>query len=194
MTAQEIGVQLKNDLEIRIAKVFSVFDVHSDNFIDTRNIGNVLRILGCAPTEKEVHEIMLATESAEEPGETHLSKFIAHITKLLMDEAMKPASSDEILDAFKVLDPENKLYLTKEYFGKLMSEDGEPFNEEEMADMWAVAIDPITDNIPYEFYINQLKHKTDLYDMAYQVKDQIARAEKDRRRPDRMRSRTHFAN
>lgn len=70
---------------------------------------------------------------------------------------MEPASSEKLLEAFETLDPENKKYLTKEYFGKLMAEEGEPFSAEELDAMWPVAIDPITGHIPYTFYINQLR-------------------------------------
>lgn len=70
---------------------------------------------------------------------------------------MEPASSEKLLEAFETLDPENKKYLTKEYFGKLMAEEGEPFSPEELDAMWPVAIDPITGHIPYTFYINQLR-------------------------------------
>lgn len=70
---------------------------------------------------------------------------------------MEPASPEKLLKAFETLDPENKRFLTKEYFGKLMEEEAEKFSKAELANMWPVAIDPITGNIPYLFYINQLK-------------------------------------
>lgn len=69
---------------------------------------------------------------------------------------MEPASPEKLLEAFKVLDPENKTYLTKEYLSKLMMEEGEPFTQEELDEMLAVAIDPISGKIPYEYYLNQL--------------------------------------
>lgn len=69
---------------------------------------------------------------------------------------MEPAPPEKILEAFKTLDFENKGYLTKENFGKLMMEEGEPFTQEEMDEMWPVAIDPISGHIPYELYLNQL--------------------------------------
>lgn len=69
---------------------------------------------------------------------------------------MEPASPEKILAAFQILDPEQKTYITKEYMSKMMMEEGEPFTQEELDEMLAVAIDPITGNIPYEFYINQL--------------------------------------
>lgn len=69
---------------------------------------------------------------------------------------MEPAPPEKILEAFKTLDLENNGYLTKENFGKLMMEEGEPFTQEEMDEMWPVAIDPISGHIPYELYLNQL--------------------------------------
>lgn len=69
---------------------------------------------------------------------------------------MEPAPPEKILEAFKILDVENNGYLTKESFGKLMMEEGEPFTQEEMDEMWPVAIDPISGHIPYELYLNQL--------------------------------------
>lgn len=70
---------------------------------------------------------------------------------------MEPATPEKLLSAFEILDPENKRFLTKEYFGKLMEEEAEKFSKAELENMWPVAIDPITGNIPYLFYINQLR-------------------------------------
>ncbi|XP_062136698.1 dynein regulatory complex protein 8 isoform X1 [Drosophila sulfurigaster albostrigata] len=178
----EIGISLSNELEVRISEAFCIFDHHGDKYIDTRNIGNVLRFLGCVPTNKEVNEIIAATDSVENPGETHLPRFMAHVSHLLMERKMEPASPQKLLEAFEVLDPENKRFLTKEYFGKLMSEEGEVFNKEELDAMWPVAIDPITDNIPYIFYINKLKHKTTIYDVAEAVKEELAANEKEKKK------------
>lgn len=60
------------------------------------------------------------------------------------------------MEAFRVLDPENKGFVTKEYLSKLMVEEGEPFSQEELDEMMAVAVDGQTDLIPYEYYLNQL--------------------------------------
>ncbi|BFG04850.1 dynein regulatory complex protein 8 [Drosophila madeirensis] len=178
----EIGVALNNELEVRISEAFCVFDTHGDKYIDTRNVGHVLRFLGCVPTEKEVKEVIAVTESTEYPGESQLPKFMAHVSQLVMAGQMKPASTEKLFEAFQVLDPENHKYLTKEYFGKLMLEEGEAFTEEELEDMWPVAIDPITGNIPYTFYINQLKHKATIYGVADAVKAEMAQAEHGRKK------------
>lgn len=69
---------------------------------------------------------------------------------------MEPAEPEKLLEAFHVLDPENRGWLTKDYLSKLMIEEGEQFTQEELDEMMAVAVDPLTGNIPYEFYLNQL--------------------------------------
>lgn len=38
----------------------------------------------------------------------------------------------------------------------LMTQDGEPFTQDELDEMLEIAIDPQTQTVPYEYYINQL--------------------------------------
>lgn len=38
----------------------------------------------------------------------------------------------------------------------LMTQDGEPFTQDELDEMLEIAIDPHTQTVPYEYYINQL--------------------------------------
>ncbi|XP_033252848.1 dynein regulatory complex protein 8-like [Drosophila miranda] len=104
-----MDMDMNNDLEKRISDAFCVFDHHGDKFIDVREVGTVLRLLGCVPTE-----VISATESEETSGEVHLTKFLPHVSQLLIERKMEPAPPEEILQAFKILDPENKSYLTKE--------------------------------------------------------------------------------
>lgn len=37
-----------------------------------------------------------------------------------------------------------------------MTQDGEPFTQDELDEMLEIAIDPHTQTVPYEYYINQL--------------------------------------
>ncbi|KAI8127331.1 hypothetical protein FF38_06049 [Lucilia cuprina] len=168
----ELPIQISNELEKRISDAFCIFDHHGDKTIDVREVGTVLRFLGCVPTEQEINEIITATETEDSSGEVHLTKFLPHVTQLLAEHKMEPAEPEKLLEAFHVLDPENRGTLTREYFGKLMMEEGEPFTQEELDEMMAVAIDPLTGLIPYEFYLNQLMHrpKNSIYDIADKIK------------------------
>lgn len=69
---------------------------------------------------------------------------------------MAPAPPEKLLQAFHILDPEGKGYVTKDLMTKLMMEEGEPFTQEEIEEMMAVAVDGQTNTIPYEYYSNQL--------------------------------------
>lgn len=57
-----------------------------------------------------------------------------------------------LLKAFQVLDSENKGYLTQEELTKYMSEEGEPFTQEELEEMLSAAIDPEKRTILYRDY------------------------------------------
>lgn len=69
---------------------------------------------------------------------------------------MEPAAPETLLEAFQLMDPENRGYVERDVLTKLMMEDGEPFDQEEIDEMMATAVDPTTGHIPYEFYLNQL--------------------------------------
>lgn len=60
------------------------------------------------------------------------------------------------MDAFHALDTEGRGYLTREQITTLMTQDGEPFTQDELDEMLEIAIDPHTQTVPYEYYINQL--------------------------------------
>ncbi|XP_037888633.1 dynein regulatory complex protein 8 [Glossina fuscipes] len=144
------------ELEKRISEAFCIFDHVGDKTIDVREVGTVLRFLGCAPTEKEVNDVITQTEMEDSGGEVHLTKFLPYIMHLLIDRRMEPAGPEELLAAFHVIDEENRGYLDPEYFSKLMMEEGEPFTQEEVDEMLAIAIDPLSGQINYEYYLNQL--------------------------------------
>lgn len=67
-----------------------------------------------------------------------------------------PASPEKLLEAFRTLDTEGRGYLTKEAVSALMTQDGEPFTQDELDEMLDTAVDPHTQTVPYEYYINQL--------------------------------------
>lgn len=177
----KISVNLSNDLERRIADAFSIFDHHGNKSVDVREIGSIIRYLGCVPDENELNEIISATELEDSSGVVHLSKFLPHIQQILMENKIKPAAPEKLLKAFQILDPEGRGYLTRDSMAKILMEEGEPFTQvmhpqaqlnalqfnkqkfilqEELDEMMAVAVDPATNTIPYEFFINQLMVST----------------------------------
>ncbi|KAF9793857.1 hypothetical protein SFRURICE_007388 [Spodoptera frugiperda] len=164
---QEEKIVPNNDLEKKIIEAFEVFDHSGKQVVDVREIGTILRSLGCCPTEAEVQEVILATENKEATGNVPLINFLPYLCKAMIEHRFYPASAEVLLAAFRYFDEEGRGYLTKERFTKLMLEEGEPFTQEEFDEMMQTALDPVTDTVTYEYYINQLMvaHK-DVYDLA----------------------------
>lgn len=124
--------------------------------MDVREIGTILRFLGCVPTEADVNEVISATEFEDSNGTVHLSKFLPFCSQLIAEHKLEPAPPEKLLKAFRVLDQEGKGLVDRDYMTKLITEEGEPFTAEELEEMMAVAVDMATDKIPYENYLNQL--------------------------------------
>lgn len=81
----------------------------------------------------------------------------------------QPATPEQLLDAFRTLDPEGHGYLHRELISTLMTQDGEPFTQDELDEMLEIAIDPHTETVPYEYYINQLMVRSQQFPMQFLI-------------------------
>ncbi|CAH2987368.1 unnamed protein product [Chilo suppressalis] len=121
---EEPKIQPNNDLEKKIIEAFEVFDHSGKQVVDVREIGTILRSLGCCPTEAEIQEVILATENKEATGNVPLANFLPFMCKVMLEHRYYPASAEMLLAAFRYFDTEGKGYLTKERFSQLMLEEG----------------------------------------------------------------------
>ncbi|KAK1135717.1 hypothetical protein K0M31_000298 [Melipona bicolor] len=142
-------------LDKRLCEIFDVFDTAKTGEIDVRDLGTVIRALGCVVTEAELQEIQVEVEDVVN-NSVPLNKFLEYITKAINERKFKPAEPEDLLKAFQLLDPENRGYIMREDLEKAMMEIGEPFSKEEINNMMAMACDPETRRINYEHYINLL--------------------------------------
>ncbi|CAG9856505.1 unnamed protein product [Phyllotreta striolata] len=149
-------VILNNDLERRIAEAFDIFDVGNNKMCEARDVPTIMRGLGMCPTEAGVQEVIVAVEHPRIPGSVHLRHFLPVIVQAITEHRFEPAGPEELLEAFKALDVLGKGYLTKEDAVMFMTQDGEPFSQEEIDEMLELAVDPLSQTVPYEYYINQL--------------------------------------
>ncbi|WAR19408.1 DRC8-like protein [Mya arenaria] len=141
------------DIHKRITEAFDLFDHESNKTVDVREVGTIIRSLGCVPSEAELHDMLHEIEEEEQIGYIRFEKFLTMMTKVLMERRYKPTPEDQILKAFQVLDSENKGHLTQEELTKYMTEEGEPFNQEELEEMLSAAVDPDKGNIQYRDYV-----------------------------------------
>ncbi|KAM4787482.1 dynein regulatory complex protein 8 isoform 2-T2 [Cyanocitta cristata] len=144
------------EIEKKITEAFEVFDRESNKTVDVREIGCIVRSLGCFPNEAEVQELLAQIEVEEPGGFVHLEQFLPVMTKVLLERRFWPIPEDVILHAFEALDENKCGYITKEDLVKHLTEEGEPFSQEEMEDMLAVALDPETNTLRYRDYLKKL--------------------------------------
>ncbi|XP_065213895.1 dynein regulatory complex protein 8-like isoform X2 [Planococcus citri] len=144
------------EFEKRIVEVFEVFDYTGNKTIDVREIPTVLCSLGCVPSKNEINEIIKNIQEPECHGNVHISKFLPFVSNLIVNYRFHPASAEELLKAFQILDKDSTGYLNKDYLSEIMTERGEQFTQEELKEMMSVAINSLEGGILYEMYLNHI--------------------------------------
>ncbi|XP_073657410.1 dynein regulatory complex protein 8 isoform X1 [Tursiops truncatus] len=121
-----------------------------------REIGTIIRSLGCCPSEGELHDLIAEVEEEEPTGYIRFEKFLPVMTEVLLERRYRPIPEDILHRAFEVLDPAKRGFLSKEELIKYMTEVGERFSQEEMEEMLSAAIDPESNSIHYKDYITMM--------------------------------------
>jgi len=139
-----------------VTEAFDIFDHEKNKAVDVREIGTIVRSLGCCPSEGELHDLLAEMEEEDvgnPSGFIRFDKYFPVITKILMQRRFKAASEDKLMRAFEALDKDQKGFLTAEELTKYLTTEGEPFTEEEMDEMLTAAVDPDKDVIVYKEYV-----------------------------------------
>ncbi|GAA6220097.1 EF-hand calcium-binding domain-containing protein 2 [Lates japonicus] len=150
-----------SDVHKKIRAAFEAFDFESNNTVDAREIGTIVYSLGCFPFQKDLHDFISQVEE-NHSGYVHLDKFLPAMTKVLMEHKFPPIPEDLLLQAFEVLDKEKKGYLQPEELTKYMTQEGEPFTQEEMDEMLTALADHEKNHIYYKDLISQLTIDPDM--------------------------------
>ncbi|XP_059268531.1 dynein regulatory complex protein 8 isoform X3 [Mustela nigripes] len=88
-----------------------------------REIGTIIRSLGCCPSEGELHDLIAEVEEEEPTGYIRYEKFLPVMTEVLLERRYRPIPEDTLLRAFEVLDPSKRGFLTREELIKYMTEE-----------------------------------------------------------------------
>ncbi|XP_033487169.1 dynein regulatory complex protein 8 [Epinephelus lanceolatus] len=143
------------DVHKKIKAAFEVFDQESNNTVDVRELSTIMYSLGCFPTQADLHDLIAEVEE-DHAGYIHLDKFLPVMSKVLLEHKFPPIPEDILLQAFEVLDKGKKGYLEPEELTKYMTQEGDPFTQEEMEEMLTAFADKEKNLIYYEDIIGQL--------------------------------------
>ncbi|CAL8363580.1 unnamed protein product [Gadus morhua 'NCC'] len=138
----------------RINDAFQVFDHDLNKTVDVREIGAIVRSLGCFPTEAELLDII---DEVEEPnGFICFERFLPTMSKILMENKYRPIPEDTLLKAFEVLDQQKKGHLEPNELTEYMRQGDEPFTQLEMEEMLSSAVEPDSNLIYYKDFVNMM--------------------------------------
>ncbi|KAA0710904.1 EF-hand calcium-binding domain-containing protein 2 [Triplophysa tibetana] len=140
----------------KISNAFDVFDHESNKTVDVREIGTIIRSLGCYPSEAELHDIIAELEEEEPTGFVRYERFLPTMTKILLERKFRPITEDLLLQAFEVLDQQKKGYLEPEELNRYLTQEGEPFTQEEVEEMLSAAVDPDKNVILYKDFVSMM--------------------------------------
>ncbi len=142
----------------RIKKIFDLYDKDKKGCIPREEVGTVLRAVGIYPSERTwVRDILDDIMGDEPTAWVVYDRLESKALELLKARTYDADTDDTLMQAFKVLDTENRGYLTVKQMRDVLSNYGtNPFQDHETDAFMSVAKDMETGNIFYEDYVNLL--------------------------------------
>ncbi|KAK3093493.1 hypothetical protein FSP39_016409, partial [Pinctada imbricata] len=108
-------------------EAFSMFDKNGDGHICQEELGTVMRSLGQAPTDAEVHK-MISDVDLNTNGMVEFDEFITMMQKY--QHNMNP--EEEMLEAFRVFDKDGNGYISADELSHVMTTLGEKLSRDEV--------------------------------------------------------------
>ena len=158
----EIKSYLKQELIDVAVNLFKKFDKGKKNAVAIKDLGNMMRLLGYNPTEKEIKE-MIANLDIAATGYFNKESFLACL-------ARKERDSDtiqELINAFKVFDREGNGKIEEKYMRYILCKMGSAINDDEMdnflKEATAMEFVEIINDVKFIKYENFALHMKGLY-------------------------------
>lgn len=158
---------LLQQLKDQVIEVFKIYDFYGMNNIQIESVGHVFRMLGCVPLESDIIEFVGLCEHPTEKGKIRFDDFFKILFAWLLDDKMKPATEDVLLNCLKVIDPGNGI--TENRLKQVALEYGESMSDEQLKTMLAIAVDKKTDKVIYDAFAFKLFQKPTIYELAKEI-------------------------
>lgn len=137
-----------------IREAFALFDKDGKGQVIEEEAPTIMRYLGIFPPERELVRDILPTMREDDLGKTiTYERFEAKIIQLAQSGQYEPSTEEQLLRAFRILDPDGHGYVEAQFLRELLTTKGMPFRDKELDAFMAVARDMETGHIFYEDYI-----------------------------------------
>jgi len=146
----------KTEVTRAVKEGFALFDKEGKGLCDVREIPTIVRHLGINPTEIELRNMITEIEEEEPTGFIRFERFERMMVRVLLENQYPRNTEEQLLRAFRTLDPDNKGFVEAEKLRSLLTTHGERFSQEEIDEFLAFAVDPETGTVQYEEYVTQI--------------------------------------
>ncbi|CAL8400979.1 unnamed protein product [Arctogadus glacialis] len=126
---------LSEEMITEFQAAFNMFDSDGGGDISTKELGQVMRMLGQNPTREELDAII---EEVDEDGSGTIDFeefLVMMVQQLKEDQAGK--SEEELSEIFRIFDKNGDGFIDREEFGDIIHRTGEPLVEEDIDEMMA---------------------------------------------------------
>nr|XP_039257823.1 myosin regulatory light chain, smooth muscle-like [Styela clava]XP_039257824.1 myosin regulatory light chain, smooth muscle-like [Styela clava] len=131
-------------------EAFSMIDANRDGFIDKIDLKDTYSALGVRDIKMEKLEAMIL----EAPSAINFTVFL----NMLADKLQGTDPEDTLVQAFKILDPENTGVINKDVFTEMFMTQGKRFTKEEIDQVLEIAPVDVAGNLDYKALCYVITH------------------------------------
>ncbi|XP_002125107.2 myosin regulatory light chain, smooth muscle isoform X1 [Ciona intestinalis] len=122
-------------------EAFTMIDANRDGFIDNEDLKDTYASLGNIKSEAELEKMM-----EDAPGQLNFTVFLS-----MMGDKIKGTDPEEtIVQAFKILDGDDKGVLNKKVLAEILTTQADRFNQSELNQMFEIAPIDAAGNLDYK--------------------------------------------
>lgn len=131
-------------------EAFSMIDANRDGFIDKIDLKDTYSALGVRDIKMEKLEAMIL----EAPSAINFTVFL----NMLADKLQGTDPEDTLVQAFKILDPENTGVLHQDFVTEMLTTQGNRFSKEEVEQVMEIAPVDVAGNLDYKALCYVITH------------------------------------
>ncbi len=135
-------------------EAFEIFDKDKDGFITIKELGEIMKNLGQAPTESELQD-MINEVDVDGNGNIDFKEFLGLMARKIRDTD----TEEELMEAFKVFDRDGNNFITNAELKHVMLALGEKVTDEEVDEMIREADTNNDGCINYDEFVRMVMNK-----------------------------------
>jgi Ca2+-binding EF-hand superfamily protein len=144
-------VKMSDSQKERLNEVFRIFDTNDDGLISTREMALAIRAFGHNPTQTQMSAYTKEVNKDQRGGIS-----FKDFSELMANKMNTLDSPEDIVDAFRVFDMEEKGLLSVNELRHVLMNLGEKLSEQEMSEMIKAAKVDSNGNIDYREFVKRM--------------------------------------